>query len=106
MIKYILPLTVLALVGCSSAPKQPTAQFCHTYKTVEVKDGDTVGSKTTVSCSDDPIDRITMARTGVAQTCGQFKYWMTLNGRAVEKTAISCKKFDGTWEVVPSVGFQ
>lgn len=98
----ILAIPVIGvLAGCSSQPKQ-TSQFCHTYKTVDVKDGDTVSSHTTVKCSDDPVDRITLARTGVANTCGEFKYWINLNGRSVERKSISCRKMDGTWEVVPS----
>jgi hypothetical protein len=96
----ITGLAILALAGCSSPPKQ-TSQFCHTYKTVTVKNGDSVSSETVLSCSDDPVDRITMARTGVAQNCGEFKYWITLRGQPVERKAISCKKWDGTWEVVP-----
>jgi hypothetical protein len=100
--KILLPLAIsIFVVGCSSKPQQ-TAQFCHTYKTVDVKNGDTISSHTTVSCSDDPIDRITLARTGVAKNCGEFKYWMTLNGQPVQRTGISCKKMDGTWEIVPS----
>jgi hypothetical protein len=98
----IVTCMTLWLVGCSSPPKK-TSQFCHTYKTVDVKNGESVSSHTTVKCSDDPIDRITLARTGVAQNCGEFKYWMTINGRPVERRAISCKKWDGTWEIVPTV---
>lgn len=90
------------LVGCSSQPKQ-TSQFCHTYKTVDVKNGDDVSSHTKVQCSDDPIDRITLAKTGVANNCGEFKYWMIINGQPVERRSISCKKWDGTWEIVPTI---
>lgn len=97
----LIGLAVLFLSGCSSPPKK-TSQFCHTYKNIEVKDGEHVSSQTTVNCSDDPIDRITLAKTGVAKNCGEFKYWMVLNGQPVERRAISCKKFDGTWEIVPT----
>jgi hypothetical protein len=101
IITLMAVLGAAAISGCSSPPKQ-TSQFCHTYKTVDVTDGKTVSSKTTVNCSDDPIDRITLAKTGVAKTCGEYSYWITLKGQPVERKAISCKKWDGTWEVVPT----
>lgn len=100
--KLILALAVVFLAGCSSAPKAPLTQFCHTSKTVEVQDGDTVSSKTTVKCSDDLVDRLVIAKTGIAQNCGEFKYYMTLKGQQVERRAYSCKKWDGTWEIVPN----
>lgn len=102
MIRYLLAISLISLAGCSSPPKQ-TSQFCHTYQTIDVKDGDRVSSQTKVHCSDDPVDRITLSKTGVAKNCGEFKYWMTINGQSVERRAISCKKLDGTWEIVPTI---
>ena len=100
--KSILALVVVLLAGCSSAPKTPVSQFCHTSKTIEVQDGENVSSKTIVKCSDDLVDRLVIAKTGIAQNCGEFKYYMTLKGQPVERRAYSCKKWDGTWEIVPN----
>ena len=61
-------VVISLLSGCSSAP-QKTAQFCNTSKTIEVKDGSAVSSKTTVRCSDDFIERHVPARIGVDHGC-------------------------------------
>jgi hypothetical protein len=99
----IATIVLLTLVGCSSSPKKVAGQFCHTSQTVEVADGERVSSKTTVQCSDDPVDRIVIKKAGIAQNCGEFKYWTTLKGRPVERRSISCQKLDGTWEIMPAV---
>jgi hypothetical protein len=64
---FAVAITV-GLSACSSAPKK-TAQFCNTSKTIEVQNGDTVSSKTTVKCSDDFVERHVPARIGVDQNC-------------------------------------
>lgn len=64
----IVLFLIIALTGCSSAPTK-TAQFCNTSKTIEVKDGSAVSSKTTVKCSDDFIERHVPAKIGVDQNC-------------------------------------
>jgi hypothetical protein len=66
--RSLIFLIGLALVGCSSTPTK-TAQFCNTSKTIEVKDGANVSSKTVVRCSDDFIERHVPARIGVDQNC-------------------------------------
>jgi hypothetical protein len=66
--RSLIFLVGLALVGCSSTPTK-TAQFCNTSKTIEVKDGANVSSKTVVRCSDDFIERHVPARIGVDKNC-------------------------------------
>ncbi len=66
--KYVILIGALMLVGCSSTPTK-TTQFCNTSKTIEVQNGDTVNSKTTVRCSDDFVERHVPARIGVDQNC-------------------------------------
>ena len=99
----ILAVSLIALTGCGSTPPKQVGQFCHTSKTVEVDNGSSVSSKTTVSCSDDPVERIVMKRTGIASNCGEYRYVMNLNGKPVERRSYACKKWDGTWEIVPTV---
>ena len=102
--KYLIVLfSAIGLSGCGSAPPKQVSQFCHTSKTIEVDNGSSVASKTVVSCSDDPIERIVMKRTGIASDCGEYRYVMNLNGRPVERRSYACKKWDGTWEIVPTV---
>ena len=64
----IMFMAIVLLSGCSSTP-QKTAQFCNTSKTIEVKDGTGVSSKTVVKCSDDFVERHVPARIGVDQNC-------------------------------------
>lgn len=98
----LIAILAIGLVGCSSSPKQAAGQFCHTKKIVETDNGSSVSSKTTVVCSDDPVDRIVMARTGISSDCGEFRYLTNLRGTLVERRTYACKKFDGTWEIVPT----
>ncbi len=65
----IIMFAIIALLsGCSSTPTK-TAQFCNTSKTIEVKNGSDVSSKTVVKCSDDFVERHVPARIGVDQNC-------------------------------------
>lgn len=102
--KWLIVLAVvITAAGCNSSPKKVAGQFCHTKKIVEVDNGSDVSSKTTVICSDDPVDRIVMARTGISSDCGEFRYLTNLRGQTVERRTYACKKWDGTWEIVPAV---
>lgn len=85
----VAALSIL-IVGCSSAPKQ-TSQFCNTSQTVEVQNGDTVNSKTTIRCSDDFLDRHVPARAGVDRNCRETINQFVLNGRLVERRGIACE---------------
>jgi hypothetical protein len=103
-VKYLIVLlAITGLYGCGSASPKQVSQFCHTSKTIEVGNGSAVASKTIVSCSDDPVERIVMKRTGIASDCGEYRYVMNLNGKPVERRNYACKKWDGTWEIVPTV---
>lgn len=101
--KLLIVAVALIAAGCSSQPKKIASQFCYTSQQVELSDGERVNSKTTVNCSDDPIDRVAIKRAGIAQNCGEFKYWVTLRGQPVERRSISCQRLDGTWEIMPTI---
>jgi hypothetical protein len=94
---------IALLTGCSSAPKQTAGQYCHTSQEIRLKDNERVSSETLVKCNDDPVERVVIKRAGIAQNCGEYTYWMTLNGKPVERKAISCQKWNGTWEIIPTV---
>lgn len=85
-----LTFLVLALSGCSSAPKQ-TAQFCNTSQTIEVQNGERVDSKTIVKCSDNFIDRHVPAQAGVDRNCRETINQFVLNGQLVERRGIACE---------------
>jgi len=91
----------LVLPGCSSAPVKTTArQYCHTKQHIRLKDGETVASDTDINCNDDPIEQLTIKKTGIASNCGVVKDYMTLNGKVKEHRYIACQKLDGGWEIV------
>lgn len=100
--KQLVIIVALIMAGCSSAPKQTASQYCHTSQEMRVKDNERVSSETLVKCNDDPVERVVIKRAGIAQNCGEYTYWMTLNGKPVERRAVSCQKWNGTWEIVPT----
>ena len=51
-------------------------------------------------CSDNQLDRITIKQAGLASNCGEYVYYINLNGKAVAQHGIACQKFDGRWEIV------
>lgn len=101
MKSIVLVLGVVFLIGCSSAPKTQTAQYCYTNQEIDVSDGNTVSSRTKVRCSDDGVERITIRNMGIAPQCGEYKYLMTIKGRVQERRGYACQKMDGTYEIMP-----
>lgn len=102
--KSLLALVAVSVVvgGCSSAPTTTTRQYCHTSQEIRTKDREIVSSNTLVKCNDDPIEQMTIAKIGMSSNCGEYNYWMTLNGKPVERRGYACKKPDGLWEVIPA----
>lgn len=106
VIPTLLLASILALTGCSSAPKavaqQP--QYCYTSQTIITTNGEKVNSRTQVDCTDDQVKRLTVARVGIGSNCGYFNGWMKKGGHDVQYRAISCQLPDGSWEVVDTHG--
>jgi len=101
MKKTLLSL-VIVLAGCSSSPKQTAqAPYCYTNQDIRVKDGERVSSNTRLQCSDNPVERMAIRNYGISPHCGEYTYYMTLQGRVVERRGYACQKMDGTYEVVP-----
>jgi hypothetical protein len=97
---------MLAVAGCSSAPKMQAQkpQYCHTSQDIVVRNGERVDSVTLVRCDDDQLNRITERRLGLSTHCGEFTYWTKIGGKDVQRKGISCQKPDGSWEVINTVG--
>ena len=102
VVPTFLLASVMALTGCSSAPKVQAQkpQYCHTSQAILVQNGEKVDSATLVKCTDDQTERLQATRMGMAANCGEFYYWMRIGGRDVQRKGISCQKTNGTWEVV------
>ncbi len=98
---------VVALAGCSSAPKVQAQkpQYCYTSQNIVTENGSTVNSRTELDCSDDQVKRLASARIGISANCGEFKYWTKQGGRDVQRTGVSCQKPDGSWEIVNMFGY-
>jgi type IV pilus biogenesis protein CpaD/CtpE len=102
----VLVGVLVALSGCSSAPKVQAQkpQYCYTSQTIVTTNGERVNSRTQVECTDDQVQRLTVARVGIGSNCGYFNGWMKKGGRDVQYRAISCQLPDGSWEVVDTHG--
>ena len=102
VVPTLLLASVMALTGCSSAPKVQAQkpQYCYTSQTIQTQNGERVDSRTTVECTDDQIKRLFEVKSGMAPKCGEFLYWMNLGGRDVQRKGVSCQKMDGGWEIV------
>ena len=97
----VMFVVIAGLSGCSSAPKTTARQYCHTQQEIRKSGTDTVSSDTLVKCNDDPLDQMTIKKLGIAQNCGEYKYFIPLAGQLQERRGYACQKFDGTWEIVP-----
>ena len=103
----VLMFALIALLsGCSStANRPPTEQMCNMRsQTTAVRDsrGNILEqtTKEVMVCSDNQLDRITIKQAGLASNCGEYVYYINLNGKAVAQHGIACQKFDGRWEIV------
>lgn len=102
----ILVGALVALSGCSSAPKVQAQkpQYCYTSQTINTQNGERVNSNTTLECTDDQVKRLVVARAGLGKNCGYFNGWMKKGGHDVQYRAISCQLPDGSWEVLDTNG--
>jgi len=107
MIRYIILAGSIGLSACTTyTPRAQSEQYCDLKSetvVVKGKNGRVQDERTieVMKCNDNPVDRLFHAQSGMAQNCGEYKYFMTLNNRPVERRGYACKKFDGNWEVVP-----
>lgn len=112
MIKIGLALAVVAIAGCSSNPKLAASeQFCDLKTVTNVQRdsaGGIIGQKTSevMVCSDNKIERMAIKKAGIAQNCGEYTYYVTLNNRAVQQRGLACEKFNGNWEIIPNYGYR
>lgn len=99
-------MLIIALSGCSSAPKVQAQkpQYCYTSQTIQTQNGEKVNSRTEVECTDDQVKRLTVARVGIGSNCGYFNGWMKRGGQDVQYRAISCQLPDGSWEILDTHG--
>jgi len=100
-ISIVLMFALIALLsGCSSTPNRPpTEQMCNLRsETVSTPQGQR--TKDVMVCTDNQLDRITIKQAGIAKNCGEYIYYINLNGNMVQQRGLACQKFDGRWEVV------
>jgi hypothetical protein len=105
--KYLGLIPVVLVVsslgsGCASTPAPKTArQYCYTSQEIKTRNNEKVDSQTTVSCNDDPIERIPTKAMGISPKCFENPYRHVLpSGRVIEGMTYACQKRDGTWETI------
>lgn len=93
---------LMALTGCSSAPKVQAEkpQYCHTSQTIKTQNGERVNSETTVECTDDQFKRLTSVRMGMADHCGISNRTIQSGGKLVNIQVKSCAILDHNGNIV------
>jgi hypothetical protein len=102
----ILASAVFVTACGSNPPRAHNEQYCDIKtETVSVKDknGRVVDERTVevLKCNDNKVERLFLAQSGISKECGEYKYFIPLNGQVRERLGYACQKYDGTWEVVP-----
>ena len=103
--RYFIILSLLVLAGCSSpSPSRLVPdQYCFTSKTVETNSESSVSSKTTVKCSDDPIEHYAPARMGLSKDCFISHIPVSRGGHLVQEKVYVCRKINGRFDIVEPV---
>jgi hypothetical protein len=103
--KYLIIPLMLALVGCAGPqpPRLVPDQYCFTSKSIETDSESTVSSKTTVKCSDDPIEHYAPARMGLSKDCFISHIPVSRGGHLVQEKVYVCRKINGRFDVVEPV---
>lgn len=103
VVPTLLLACLLALTGCSSAPKVQAQkpQYCHTSQTIKTQNGERVNSETIVECTDDQFKRLTVVRMGIADHCGISNKLVQDGGNRVKTIQVrSCQILDHSGNVI------
>jgi hypothetical protein len=105
MYSKLIPLVLVSsfmVAGCASTPPPKTARpYCYTSQEIKTQNGQKVDSQTTVSCNDDPIERLPNKRMGISPRCFENPYQYELpNGRTIRGMNYACQKSDGSWDII------
>ena len=93
---------LMALTGCSSAPKvvAQKPQYCHTSQEILVRNGEKVDSATLVECTDDQFKRLTSVRMGMADHCGISNRTINSGGKLINVQVKSCAILDNNGSII------
>lgn len=97
MIKYLLfSIVTVSLIGCSSTPETVSADpYCYTDEEVVTQDG-VVSAKTTVRCSDDPLERAKLVGVDPLN-CRPWQRRDYVNGYEKNYGGYICRDAKGNW---------
>lgn len=103
MKKFFSLIVCVSIVGCASPKKLSrfdTDQYCNTSSETVLENDIRSSSKVTVRCSDDAVEKYIPAKMGVAKDCQRIKIPVNRKGYLVYDEIITCKKFDGSIDVI------
>lgn len=95
--------TVSLLTACSGkqvdlASSDPP--YCYTDEKIEIQNGQTVNSKTTLDCTDKPRVEHFVKNQGIATQCRKYEQVVSIKGRQKNVKGFLCQFPDGSWEAV------
>jgi hypothetical protein len=99
MHKLLLTSIGLALLtGCSSTPKTDLVQdqYCYTDQTIVTENNNTVNSRTTLQCSDNPVKRAKLVGVDM-KNCRRWERTDIVAGRPKNYGGYICRDEKGNW---------
>jgi len=108
MLKYLaLSLLAISLLGgCASKEVIYNAPYCVTDESIEIQNGETVNSSTTLECTDRPSRQAEIHRAGIDSGCREFWYDEKRNGIAVPTRGVICENANGSgYEILNINGY-
>lgn len=108
MLKYLaLSLLAISLLGgCASKEVIYNAPYCVTDESIEIQNGETVNSLTTLECTDRPSRQAEIHRAGIDSGCREFWYDEKRNGMVVPTRGVICENANGSgYEILNINGY-
>jgi len=89
---------VVLLTGCSSTKTTGIVQeqYCYTDQTIITENNNTVNSKTTLQCSDNPLKRAKLVGVD-PKNCRSWERTSIVNGRPKKYGGYICRDAQGNW---------
>jgi hypothetical protein len=103
LVLFLSLTTISLLTACAGKQAQLASsepQYCYTDETIQVENGQTVNSKTTLDCTDKPRVEHFVKDTGIAKNCRPYQQTVSIKGRYKNVQGFLCQFADGSWQAV------